>query len=150
MSWTDQLRRDAFEKTLRLRAQRPRGVVERSMSVGELADFLSEEVKDRALAIGNELILPHEDALDAIAIAIRHQIAVLGLESGEVQDDGFQILGYTGYDFRFSGDRNAYVLANNNAAELWIRSHRLGRNHGHVVTSAPERKFVSLTHRETK
>jgi hypothetical protein len=150
VSWVDQSRREAFETSLRLSAERRGELVGGKPFARELDRVLPEETKARALAIGNELILPYEDALAAIAIATQDQIAVLGFESGEVLDTGFQVLGYNGYDFKFHGDWNAYVLANNNAAELWIKANRVGRNHGYVITSVSEKEFARNNHRETK
>jgi hypothetical protein len=150
VSWIDQSRRDAFEHSLRLSTKRRGELANTERLARELDRVLPEEMKARALAIGNELILPYEDALAAISIATQHQIAILGFESGEVQDGGFQVLGYNGYDFRFQGDWNAYVLANNNAAELWISAHRLGKNHGYVVTSESAAEFARIHNREPK
>jgi hypothetical protein len=150
MSWIEQSRRDAFKHSLRRSAERRGTVADTEQLARQLDRLLPAEMKERAVVIGNELILPYEDALAAIAIATQHQIAILGFESGEVQDGGFQVLGYNGYDFRFQGDWNAYVLANNNAAELWISAHRLGKNHGYVVTSESEAEFARIHNRETR
>ena len=150
MSWIDQSRRDAFERSLRLGVERRGEPADAKQLARELDRLLPEEMKGRALAIGNELIVPYEDALAAIAIATQHNIAVLGFESGEVQDNGFQVLGYNGYDYKFQEDWKGYVLWNNNAAELWIRANRLGQNHGYIITSVSEREFCRMQHRETK
>jgi len=144
MSWIEQSRRGAFKLSLRRRT-----LADTEKLAKELDRLLPEEMKERAVVIGNELILPYEDALAAISIATPRRIAILGFESGELQDNGFQIVDYTGYDFKFSGDWNAYVRANNNAAERWINAHRLGQNHGYVVTSASETEFARIHHRET-
>lgn len=48
-------------------------------AMGELERILPSELTDAALASGNELVLPYVEALRAIVVATRHQIAVLGL-----------------------------------------------------------------------
>ncbi len=136
MNWIDQERRDAFSR----RKYLPLGGVQPV----ELDRILPEEMRNRALAIGNELILSYDDALAAIGIATEHQIAVLGFEAGEVQDDGFQVVDYNGYEFTFSGDWSAFVRMNNTEAERWITEHRFGKNYGYVITSTSEREFAEL------
>jgi hypothetical protein len=141
MDWIDQERRDAFPR----RKYLPLGV-----GAMELDRLLPEEMKRRALMIGNELILSYEDALAAVGIATEHQIAVLGFEAGEVQRDGFQVVDYNGYEFKFSGDWSAFVRMNNTEAERWITEHRFGKNHGYIVTSTSEREFAELQQRDTQ
>jgi hypothetical protein len=136
MNWIDQERRDTWSRRKHL----PIGVVR----ANELDRLLTEEMKKRALAIGNELIFSYEDALAAIGIATEHEIAVLGFEAGEVRHDGFQVVDYNGYEFRFCGDWNEFVRMNNTEAERWITEHRFGKNYGYVVTSTSEREFAEL------
>jgi len=70
----------------------------------------------------------------------------LGFDSGEVLEDGFQVLGYTGYDadVPFKGDWKTYVEAMNIEAERWLKEHRLGRNHGYILTSTSQEEFDEL------
>lgn len=116
---------------------------------GDLEQALPEELRQRAQAIGNELILSYQDTLTAIASANERDIAVLGFEAGEVLDSGFRVLDYNGYDFKFLGDWKAYVQANNAEAERWVREHRYGKSHGYIVTSTSEREFARLPQRKT-
>lgn len=58
--------------------------------MGELECLLPDELKNGALASGNELVLPYAEALAAIVIATNHQIAVLGLDAFEVHKDGLR------------------------------------------------------------
>jgi hypothetical protein len=142
MVWIDESLRIGFEQHERLRAANR----EDAPNAGELDRILPSDVRARALAIGNELILPYEDALVAIRIATGHQIAVLGFDSGEVLMDGFQVLDYTGYDrdIAFSGDWKNYVALNNGEAERWIKDHRLGKNHGYILTSTSQKEFGEI------
>ena len=141
MTWVDESRRRAFEQTLAARTDHPQ-----SLKVGDLESLLATDFKQRAVAVGNELILPYEDSLAAIGTATQHLIAVLGFEAGEIQEDGFQVLDYSGYDndVPFTGDWNAYVTETNVHAERWIKAHYFGRNHGYVLTSTSEREFREL------
>ena len=146
MDWIDELRRSAFERGQRIRAEERANSSEWSEITRDLDRALPEDTRLRAIAIGNELILPFEDALAAIGVATERDIAVLGFESGEVLEDGFQILGYTGYDanVRFTDNWKVYVEAMNIEAECWLKEHRLGKNHGYVLTSSSQREFDEL------
>jgi hypothetical protein len=143
VSWIDDSRREAFENNERVR------VAHRGSQVGggeisrDLNNCLPGDIRKRAVAIGNELILSYEDALAAVGIATEFQIAVLGFDSGEVLGDGFKILDYTGYDrdIPFEGDWKTYVSAMNVEAEHWIKGHQVGENHGYILTSASAREF---------
>jgi hypothetical protein len=106
MSWIDESRRNAFERGQRIRAEQKLNSSELGARLRDLDIVLPEDVKMRAISIGNELILCYEDALAAIAIATEREIAVLGFDSGEVLEDGFRVLDYTGYDRNvpFTGD----------------------------------------------
>jgi hypothetical protein len=146
MDWIEASRRGAFERGERIRAKQRASSSERGEITGDLDCALSEDIRLRSIAIGNELILPYEDALAAIGIATEHEIAVLGFDSGEVLGDGFQVLGYTGYDANipFAGDWKAYVEAMNIEAERWLKEHRLGKNHGYILSSTSREEFDEL------
>jgi hypothetical protein len=114
--------------------------------MGELERILPSELTDAALASGSELVLPYAEALHAIVVATRNQIAVLGLEAFEVRKDGLSTVNMadaSSYTV-FTGDWKAYVAAMNAEADCWIRKHRLGENHGYILTSASEREFADL------
>jgi len=114
------------------------------VNVGELECILPNELKNGALATGDELVLPYAEALAAIVIATNHQIAVLGLDAFEVQKDGLRTI-YLGNASRyvsFTGDWRAYVANLNSEAERWLKEHRLGENHGYILTSASEHELA--------
>jgi hypothetical protein len=146
MDWIEESRRSAFERGERIRARQRADSSEWVRITRDLDRALSEDIRLRAIAIGNELIFSYEDALAAIGIATEREIAVLGFDSGEVLEDGFQVLGYAGYDgnVRFTGNWKAYVEAMNIEAERWIKEHRLGRNHGYILTSTSQKEFDEL------
>jgi hypothetical protein len=146
MDWIEESRRSAFERGERIRAKQRADSSEWSEITIDLNRALSEDIRLRSVAIGNELILSYEDALVAIGIATEHEIAVLGFDSGEVLDDGFQVLGYTGYDANipFREDWKAYVQAMNIEAERWLKEHRLGKNHGYILSSTSQEEFDGL------
>ena len=143
MNWIEESRRTAFESSERIRADKdadPSGIRP------DLDCSLPEDLRLRAVAIGNELILSYVDALSVIRFATENDIAVLGFDSGEVLEDGFQVLDYSGYegDIQFTGDWKGYVAAINAAALSWITGHPLGKNHGYVLTSTSEKEFAQL------
>jgi hypothetical protein len=120
--------------------------------MGELECVLPDELKNGALASGNELVLPYAEALAAIVIATNHQIAVLGLDAFEVQKDGLRTI-YLADASRyilFAGNWGAYVANLNAEAERWLKEHRLGENHGYILTSASERELASSKTRIAK
>jgi hypothetical protein len=146
MGWIDDSRRKAFENAEQIRAASRSSAPKEPHVVSELDLILPDETKGRSLPIGNELILPFDDALAAIATATERGIAVLGFDSGEVLDDGFRVVDYTAYDsgVEFSGDWSAYVRAINGEAERWLKEHRLDKNYGYILTSASRKEFVQI------
>jgi|HubBroStandDraft_1064217.scaffolds.fasta_scaffold681954_3 hypothetical protein len=72
MDWIDESRRIAFERLVHSHGH-PTGPID------ELDGFLPDEIKQRSIAIGNELILSYEDASAAIAIATEHSIGRAGI-----------------------------------------------------------------------
>jgi hypothetical protein len=152
MDWIDDSRRNAFDNAERVRASSRLGAPKKEDHVvSELNLILPDDVKERSLPIGNELILPFDDALAAIATATEREIAVLGFDSGEILDDGFRVADYTGYDrdIEFSGDWSEYVAAINREAERWIVGHRLGKNYGYILTSASQKEFAQCEREKT-
>lgn len=113
---------------------------------------LPEQLRSRAVASAGsgELILPYAETLEAIDAATKHGIAVLGAESFEIRGDGtVRALSYSEYEFQSEPDWRAFVGQNNDAAERWVREHRLGENHGYILTSASQKEFASLKERRS-
>src|SRR5579864_6536017 len=140
MNWIDETRRKAFEHRVHKAPVESRG------HGRDLDRLLPENVKERALPTGNELILSYEDALTAVAIANQHKIAVLGFDAGEIQEEGFQASEFTGYDdeVEFIGDWNYFLSQMNARAERWIKEHPLPKNHGYILTSVSQEEFLQL------
>lgn len=140
MQWLDEERREAFERKLGVR------VLKQGVALSDFERVLPSYIKDRALAIGNELILPYDDAVAAIDIATEHGIAVLGFDPGEVVENGFQVMGWSDYDckIKFTGDWTAYVATLNGEAKRCIEAHHLGRNCGYVLTCTSRTEFAKL------
>jgi hypothetical protein len=113
------------------------------VKVDELECILPEELKNCALAFGNELVLPYAEPLAAIVIATNHQIAVLGRDAFRIQKDGLRTihLGDASRYIAFTGDWRAYVANLNAETERWLKEHRLGENHGYILSSTSEREI---------
>ena len=97
--------------------------------MGELEKLLPAELKSKATKFGNELLLPYAEALNAVAVASSQRIAVLGIESFRIRDDGlFATVSYTDYDrdIAFSGDWTECVTALSVKAKNWIQKNPLG------------------------
>ena len=120
--------------------------------MGTLEHFLPDELKKRAFVCGNELVLPYAEALSAIAVATKHQVAVLGLDGFEVRKDGLLTVNMVDPSryIPFAGDWEAYVSTMNAEAERWLKEHRLGENHGYILTSASENELASAKSRIDK
>ena len=146
MQWLDENRRVAFQRNLGVRAPKHAVGLDEAETTGDFERVLPREIVDRALAIGNELILPCDDAFSAIDIATDHEIAVLGFDPGEVLANGFQVMGFSDYDrnIRFTGDWAAYVATVNAEAKRWMEAHRLGRNCGYVLMCTSKKEFTRL------
>ena len=92
--------------------------------MGALENLLPGAVRSSGKTTDNdELVLPHSDALLAIDLADRNDIAVLGLELLEIQDDGLLVLDYSGYDSNIpeGGDWLTFTSALNQEAKRWSR-----------------------------
>jgi len=115
----------------------------------ELDRVLPGEIRERGTWCGNELLLPYEEALQAIAVASQHRIAILGFEAFEIKRDGLLTvdLADASRDTNFTGDWPAYVATMNAEGERWLRQHRLGENHGYILTSASQKEFEALGRR---
>ena len=112
----------------------------------ELERILPDEIKSGAVWCGDEIVLPYSKALAAIGLASNHAIAILGLEAFRVEKEGLLTVDMADASayIPFGGDWSAYVVAANAEAERWIKEHRLGENHGYILTSASKGEFASL------
>ena len=63
------------------------------------------------------------------------QIAVLGVETFEIVKDGLQVGNFSGYEVSFEEDWKQFVDRNNLLALEFIEQHRLGEDHGYILTS---------------
>ena len=114
--------------------------------MGRLEEVLPDGLKKSAVASGNELVLPFAEATEAILIATDHQIAVLGLEAFKIQPDGLITVALCdpSRNNAFTRDWKAYVALMNDECSRWLLEHRLGENHGYILTSTSESEFADL------
>jgi hypothetical protein len=106
----------------------------------DLDNILPAGITERAARAGNEWIIPLAEARQAVSVASENLIAILGVESLRILDDGFLVLNYSGYGFDFKNDWPAYVGMNNNAALRYLEEHPLGQGEGYVLTSSSRRE----------
>jgi hypothetical protein len=111
--------------------------------------ILPKDQRSRCTPIGNELLLPYDEALKAISIAGENQIAILGLEAFEVTKDGLLTVDMAdaSSNISFTGDWRVYVARMNVEAQRWLREHPLGEKHAYVLTSTSEKEFADLRRR---
>jgi hypothetical protein len=93
---------------------------------------------------GNELVIPLPEMNQTIHLASDHLIAVLGVESFQILEDGIGLRNYTGYRFECDGDWAAYVSQNNEAALRFIHENPVGQGHGYILTAVSEDEFKAL------
>ena len=111
-----------------------------------LDELLPQEITAAAVRTpaGNEWVIPLPEVKQAIGLASANLIAVLGVESFRILEDGLGCQSYTGYAFDFQGDWPAYVRQNNEAALRFIEESQLGKGYGYILTTTSEDEFKSL------
>jgi hypothetical protein len=106
-----------------------------------LDTILSSAIKKAAKRCGNEWVLPFQEAKEAIDLASANAIAILGVESFRIEEDGFRVENYTGYAFDFRGDWPDYANQNNTAALNFISDNAAGDGYGYILTAASRSEF---------
>ena len=110
----------------------------------DLDGLLPAEILARAVRVGNEWLIPFQEALQAVSTATASEIAVLGRESFQIVSDGFKVLDYSGYQFLMDGDWPTFVTQNNRAAEHYIIERPIGEGCGYILTSTSRQQFDEL------
>jgi hypothetical protein len=110
----------------------------------DLDELLPSMITDAAVRAGDEWIIPLPEVNQAIHLATKHLIAVLGVESFRILENGFGVEGYTGYAVDFQGDWATYVRQNNEAALRFIEENQLGEGYGYILTTASEDEFKAV------
>lgn len=103
---------------------------------GDFNQILPTTVTDAAVRSGNEWVVP-----------LPHLIAVLGVESFRILDNGLGVEGYTGYAFDFQGNWPAFVAENNTAALRFIGENPPGHGYGYILTTSSQDEFENLRDR---
>ncbi len=114
---------------------------------GDFDKILPGQIKAESARSGNERLIPLEKVREAIGIANRHLIAVLGIEVFRISSSGHVTKGYSGYDFKFDGNWPGFVSQNNKSAAEYINQHPLGEGHGYILTTVSENEFAHLRDR---
>ncbi len=114
--------------------------------MGALEDLLPEEIKRVSTRSGDEFVVPYLHALTAITIATENDIAILGVDAHEIRQGNVLTvdMANASAEVEFTGDWRAYVRQLNDAARVWVTGHRLGENHGYILTSASQEEFQRL------
>jgi hypothetical protein len=110
-----------------------------------MSDFdaiLPAEINHEAIRSGNEWLMPLPQAKEAINLATKHRIAVLGLEVLRVV--GLITEGYSGYEFEPADDWVKFVSSNNEAALCYIVEHEFGNGYAYILTTTSAREFEAL------
>jgi len=113
-------------------------------STDDFGAILPSEITNPCVRSGNEWVIPLLQAQDAIRIATDHLIAVLGVDSVRIQQDGIYVEGFSSWDFRLEGDWADFVRRNNDAALDFINNHRLGPGYGYILTTTSETEYRQL------
>ncbi|MGP0099735.1 MAG: hypothetical protein ACLPHI_22105 [Terriglobales bacterium] len=111
----------------------------------EMSDFdgiLPAKISNSAIRSGKEWLMPLAQAKEAIDLATRHRIAVLGLEIFRVA----QLIteGYSSYEFEIGKDWVEFVSSNNEAAFRYLVEHEFGNGYAYILTTSSAREFEEL------
>ena len=113
----------------------------------EASDFdsiLPADIRNAATRAGDEWLLPLPQAKEAIDLATKHRIAVLGLEVFRVSVAGLVTEGYSGYEFELGDDWVKFVSSNNEAALRYVVDHEFGSGYAYILTTTSAREFEAL------
>src|SRR5262249_44417686 len=111
---------------------------------GAFNAILPSEITDAAARAGNERVLPLRQAKEAVDLATKHLISILGVESFRIEQNGFLMQDYTVYAFELRADWPSYVQQNNEAALSFIEENPLGEGYGYILTASSEWEFRAL------
>ena len=113
----------------------------------ERSDFdaiLPSEISSAAVRTGNEWMIPLPQAKEAISLATKRGIAVLGVEIFRVSNGGLITEGYSGYEFKLGDDWVKFVSSNNEAALRYVVEHEFGSGYAYILTTTSAREFEAL------
>lgn len=113
----------------------------------ERSDFdaiLPGEISSAAVRTGNEWMIPLPQAKEAISLATKRGIAVLGVEIFRVSNAGLITEGYSGYEFKLGDDWVKFVSSNNEAALRYVVEHEFGSGYAYILTTTSAREFEAL------
>jgi len=110
----------------------------------EFGRILPVTITDKAVRSGHEWVIPFLQVKRAINVASEHLIAVLGVESFRILENGLGVEGYTGYAFESQRDWPSFVRQNNDAALRFIDENQLGEGFGYILTTSSKDEFKSL------
>jgi len=112
----------------------------------DLEKILPNEILDLAARTegGKELVIPFAETLQAIELANKYLIAVLGVEALRILDTGLDVETYSGYEFNFDGDWPNFVRLNNDASLEFVNENPFGKGYGYILTATSEAEFKAL------
>jgi hypothetical protein len=111
--------------------------------MGDFEKSLSDDIIRNAVPSGEELVLKFVDANRAIGVATEHLIAVLGVESFRIVQNGLGVMAYSGYSFE-PEDWKQFVHLNNREAVRFLAENELGDGYGYILTTTSELEFYRL------
>lgn len=82
----------------------------------EFEKHLPATILEKSVKTGPEYAIPFPEVLEAVHIATAKNIAVLGVETFSVVEEGLQCEGSSGYEFELGDDWVSFVRANNDQA----------------------------------
>lgn len=116
--------------------------------LGDFDRILPSTITDAAVRSGIEWVIPLVEAKQGVNLANEHFVAVLGVESFHILENGFGVEAYTGYAFDLQGDWPTFVRQNNNAALRFIEEYQFGQGYGYILTTSSEDEFKRLVVRK--
>lgn len=106
--------------------------------------MLPAAIREASIHADDEWVIPLPEVKQAIHLASEHLIAVLGVESFRILENGLGGEGFSVYIFDFGRDWPTYVCQNNEAAGRFIEENQLGQGYGYILTTVSEDEFNPL------
>jgi hypothetical protein len=114
--------------------------------MGSFEQLFPEELRERVMPVGDELVFTLDDAKRAIHLAGENSIAVLGVDIWHIHNGTPQrAVGYSDYDFKSWEAWRDCVRLNNEAARQFLEKVSLGEVDGYLLTTASEREHPATS-----
>jgi hypothetical protein len=110
----------------------------------EFENHLPLEIREKSVNTGNEYAIPYPEVLEAVQIAAARNIAILGVETFAVVENGLQCERFSVYEFELGVDWASFVKANNERAMKEIAEADRHAATRFILTTSSKSEFEEL------